>query len=146
MCSYRGPPGWLWCSSSRLHSPRCRHMSLNPLALLFQCTNCHHSSGKSFYSAVPVREEGNSCWTEHGGNLLDVWIWKLNTSKSYRFSILGPVSFWKRYSIQQHARNAEGLATAGGDDWGTLGQERGLCRKRKCQDIIAKQEQEKVCI
>lgn len=71
---------------------------------------------------------------------------KLNTSRSYRFSILGPASFWKRYAIQQHAGNAEGLTHASDDDWGTLGQERGLCRKRKCWDINTEQEQESLRI
>lgn len=55
---------------------------------------------------------------------------ELDTRQSYRFSILGPVSFWKGYSIQKHAGNTQGLADASGDYWGTLGQERGLCRKQ----------------
>lgn len=48
------------------------------------------------------------------------------------------MSLWKRYSIQQHAGNTEGLTDASGDDRGTLGQERGLCRERKCKDINIK--------
>lgn len=61
---------------------------------------------------------------------------------SYRFSILGPVSFWKRYSIQKHAGNTQGLTNACGDDWGPLGQERWLCRNKKFKDINNKQEEE----
>jgi len=63
-------------------------------------------------------------------------------SLSYRFAIVGPVSFWKRYSIQQHARNTQGLADAGSDDRSTVCQERGLCRRRKCKVKNTLEEQE----
>lgn len=63
------------------------------------------------------------------------------TNQPYGFSISRPVSFWKRNSIQQHAGNTEGLADAGGDDGGAVGQERGLCRKE--EDRNTQQGQEK---
>lgn len=68
----------------------------------------------------------------------------LNTRQSYRFSIMGPVSFWERYSIQQHAGNTQGLTDASGDDRGTLGQERGLCGNRTARNTEQKQENVKV--
>lgn len=66
--SYRGPPGWLWCSWNQQHSLRCRHMSQHPLGEPFQCANCHHSSGTPSHSAEPVQQR-NKRYFYHTGTL-----------------------------------------------------------------------------
>lgn len=137
--SYSGPPDWLWCSWTLLHSPQCRHMSQHPLGQLFQCTNCHHSSETFAQSVEPVQGEMTTV-TQKQIVFMNVSLFE--RSLSYRFPIVGPVSFWKRYSIQQHARNTQGLADAGSDDRSTVCQERGLCRRKKCKVKNTLEEQE----
>lgn len=66
--SYRGPPGWLWCSWNQQHSLRCRHMSQHPLGEPFQCANCHHSSGTPSHSAEPLQQR-NKRYYYHTGTL-----------------------------------------------------------------------------